>query len=437
MISNPVNRGKSAAGTVTAVVIGAGHAGLAMSRFLTVRSIDHVILERGKVANSWRHERWDSLRLLTPNWQTRLPGYAYQGDNPDGFMNVHEVINFISTYSQLIEAPVHTGVTVTSVKRFGSVYRVSSNEGDWFCRAVIIATGAFAKPAIPAVSRVIPASITQIAANQYRNPALLPRGNVLVVGGSATGLQLADEIQNSGRQVTLAIGEHVRMPRTYRGRDIQWWMDTIGVLDERYDQIDDLNRARKVPSPQLVGSKQRRPLDINALRQKGVKVAGRLMGCNHGKALFSGSLANVCALADLKFRRLLGRIDCWVSRQGLDGKIPGAERYSGTQVDKTPLLNLDLASSGVRTIIWATGFRPDYSWLDVPVKDRKGNLRHDGGVVEAPGIYVLGLPFLRRRKSSFIHGAEDDARDLSAHLMTYLDSLCNRSGILAPEVAAG
>jgi putative flavoprotein involved in K+ transport len=251
---------------------------------------------------------------------------------------------------------------------------------------------------------------------------------VLVVGASATGIQLADEIHRSGWPVTLAVGEHVRASRTYRGMDLLWWMDAAGVLDEGYDVVDDINRARRVPSLQLVGTPERTTLDLNALTGSGVKLVGRLAGIRDGRAQLSGSLRNVCALADLKLGRLLDTIDEWATSCGLDGETDPPHRFPATVVEEAPPLTIDLTSGEIRTIIWATGFRPDHSWLDVPVFDRKGRIRHDGGVADSPGLYVLGLPFLRRRKSSLIDGAAADTADLSEHLAGYLDSQVSRTG---------
>jgi putative flavoprotein involved in K+ transport len=266
----------------------------------------------------------------------------------------------------------------------------------------------------------LPRGIRSLTPKEYRNPDQLEDRGVLVVGASATGLQLADEIHRSGRPVTLAVGEHIRMPRQYRGRDIQWWLDAIGVLDERYDQVDDLVRARRVPSPQLVGTPERVTLDLNVLADRGVGIVGRLVGIKEGKAQFSGSLRNHCAMADLKLGRLLDRIDAWIDRSGRDAAIAPPIRFDPTRVPERVRLGLDLTAARIGTVVWATGFRPDYSWLRVPVLDHKGALRHDGGVVDAPGLYALGLNFMRRRKSSFIHGATDDALELSAHLHAYL-----------------
>jgi putative flavoprotein involved in K+ transport len=408
------------AGTVDVVVIGAGHSGLAMSHALSLRSIEHVVLERGEVANSWRTERWDSLHLLTPNWLNRLPGYHYQGDDPDGYMSARQVVDFVSGYATRIRSPVFTRTVVLAVERIAEGYRVVTNVGDWFCRALVLAAGAFSVPVVPRSAAGMPAGVTQISARDYRNPGQLEAGGVLVVGASATGLQLAQEIQASGRPVTLAVGEHVRMPRMYRGRDVQWWMLASGVLDLRIEDADDPVRARRVPSPQLVGTPERATLDLNALRAQGVQVVGRLAGIRDGNAQFSGSLRNVCALADLKMNRLLEAFDEWAERSGIAGEVGAVERYRSTDVGASPRLGLALGTE-VRTVVWATGFRPDYSWLKVPAFDRQGQLRHDGGVVDSPGLYVLGLPYLRRRKSSFIHGAEDDVRELSSHLAHHLD----------------
>ncbi len=405
----------------TTVIIGAGHAGLAMSRCLSERAIDHVVLERGEVANTWKTERWNSLTLLTPNWQSRLPGYGYEGDDPDGYRAMPETIAFIERYAHVISAPVQTHTQVTSVRPSNGGYTIATDQGDWHCRTVVLASGACNIPHIPAVAEAVPATINMITPVQYRNPGELEEGGVLVVGAAATGVQIAEEIHRSGRPVTLAAGEHIRAPRVYRGRDIEWWMDAAGVLDERYDEVDDINRARSVPSLQLTGSPERRMTDLNALTAIGVKLIGRLAGINDGKAQFSGSLRNLCAMSDLKMNRLLNTIDEWATDNGLDGTVDPPHRFAPTEVEASPPLGLDLTSGAIKTILWATGFHPDYSYLEVPVLDRKGRVRHDGGVVEAPGMYLMGIQFLRRRKSALIDGAGDDARDLSAHLSSYLD----------------
>jgi putative flavoprotein involved in K+ transport len=398
----------------TTVVIGAGHAGLSASYYLSERSIDHVVLERGEVANSWRTQRWDSLRLLTPNWQSQLPGLGYDGPEPDGYMSVPEVTEFIARFAKAARAPVRTGVEVTSVRSSSGGYTVTTADGPIRCRAVVIATGACNRPVVPPFAAAVPTSVTQLTPFDYRSPAELPDGGVLVVGASATGVQLAAELARSGRPVTLSVGEHVRLPRIYRDRDVLWWMAHSGVWDQRYDELDDLTRARRLPSPQLVGTPERATLDLNALSSMGVSLVGRWAALRDGVALFSGGLRNVFSLADLKLERLLGTFDEWA------GAVSPGERPEPTEVPSRTRLQLDLTSREIHTVVWATGFRPSYDWLDVPVVDVKGQLRHDGGVVDSPGLYALGLPVLRRRKSTFIYGIDDDAREVVDHLAGYL-----------------
>jgi putative flavoprotein involved in K+ transport len=407
----------------TAVIVGAGHAGLAMSRRLTERSIDHVVLERGEVANSWRTQRWPSLRLLTPNWLTRLPGYDYAGNDPDGYLPAAGVVSTLTRYARLAAAPVRTATTVHTMRTAPGGFQIQANDEMLHARAVVLATGACARPAIPAVIGAVPRPITTLTPLTYHDPGQLPDGGVLVVGASATGVQLAAEIHRSGRPVTLAVGEHVRLPRRYRGRDIFWWLQATGVLGERYDQIDDLTRARHLPAPQLTGTPEPAATDLNTLTAHGIRIVGRLGRITDGVAQFSGSLRNTCTLADLKMNRFLARADTWANAHGLDDQLPPAHRLAPTQVDPRTPLELDLTSGEITTLLWATGFRPDYSWLDIPGHDHAGQIRHDGGVVtSAPGLYLLGMPVLRTRASTYIHGAVTDSEALGAHLHSFLNS---------------
>jgi putative flavoprotein involved in K+ transport len=335
-------------------------------------------------------------------------------------MTMGEVTQFIERFATVSRAPVRTGVNVTSVWPADDGYHVMTTHGEIRCRTVVIASGACNQPTVPGFSEAVPPSVEQLTSFDYRDPAKLPDGGVLVVGASATGVQLAAEVQRSGRPVTLAVGEHVRLPRTYRGCDVLWWMDASGLWDQRYDEVDDLTRARRLPSPQLVGTPERSTLDLNQLASMGVELVGRWAAVRDGRALFSGGLRNVFSLADLKMRRLLDTFDEWARAHGRDADVDPAERFAPTRVPPSPRLQLDLGSGEIRSILWATGFRPDYGWLDVPVVDAKGQLRHEGGVVGSPGLYALGLPVLRRRKSTFIYGIEDDAREVIDHLARYL-----------------
>lgn len=391
-----------------------------MSRELSQHSIDHMVLERGEIGNSWRHERWDSLRLLTPNWLSRLPGHPYRGTDPDGFMTMAEVVALLGEFAASCRAPVRPHTAVTAVQLLDKGYRLQTTQGELQCRCLVVASGACNLPQVPALRLGVPERVHSLTVFDYRQPAQLPPGGVLIVGASASGVQLAEEICRSGREVTLCVGEHVRLPRTYRGRDVLWWMEASGVWDERHDQIEDLERARRLPSPQLIGSAGRVTLDLNRLAAAGVRLVGRLAAVRDGQAFFSGGLRNLFALADLKLERLLDRFDAWARDRGdgLDEVSP--ERLEPTRAPG-PCLSLDLRRGEIGSILWATGFRADYRWLTLPVLDRKGRLQHDGGVVVgAPGLYAMGLPVLRRRRSTFIHGAEQDARELTAHLVRYL-----------------
>lgn len=335
-------------------------------------------------------------------------------------MTMPDVVAFLSRFAAASSAPVRTNTTVTSVERASDGYRIATNAGELRSRCVVIASGACNLPSVPTLRSAVPADVAQFTPFDYRNPGRLPPGGVLVVGASATGVQLAEEIQRSGRPVTLSVGEHVRLPRTYRGRDVLWWMDASGVWNQRYDEIDDLMRARRLPSPQLVGTPERGTLDLNTLTASGVELVGRLSAIREGRALFSGGLRHLFSLADLKMERLLDTFDEWAAAHPPDAEIGAPERPEPTRAPESSRLQIDFGSGELRSIVWATGFRPDYGWLQVPVVDEKGHLRHDGGVVDSPGMYALCLPVLRRRKSTFIHGVEDDARDVIAHLADYL-----------------
>jgi putative flavoprotein involved in K+ transport len=312
-------------------------------------------------------------------------------------------------------------VNVTSVQPADGGFRITHSHGVIHARTVVIASGACNLPSVPPLHEAVPAHVTQLTPLRYRNPDQVPDGGVLVVGASATGVQLAAELRQSGRPVTLSVGEHVRLPRTYRGRDVLWWMDASGVWDQQHDEVEDLERARRLPSPQLVGTPGRDTLDLNALTSMGVELVGRLAAVRDGSALFSGGLRNVISLSDLKMERLLATFDEWATVDGCAAEVGPSERFEPTRVPERSRLQLDLESGEIRTIVWATGFRPDYSWLGVPVVDGKGQLQHEGGVVTgSPGLYALGLPVLRRRKSTFICGIEDDAREVTGDLARHL-----------------
>jgi putative flavoprotein involved in K+ transport len=401
---------------VTTVVVGAGQCGLAMSRALARRSVEHVVLERGRIADSWRSERWDSLRLLTPNWMSAPAGHAYRGPDPDGFMSCAAFVATLERSALLDGAPVREGTRVISVEALGSGYRVETDRGAIACANVVIATGACAVPRVPAAAGALPASLLQQTPQGYKRPTDVPEDGVLIVGASASGLQIARELAAAGRRVALAVGNHLRLPRRYRGADILWWMDRIGALDAGFVAAD-ATRLRRLPSLPLAGDPADADLDFNVLQDIGVEIVGRLSAIEGGVAWFSGALANACASADLKLRRLLDRIDAHIEAEGLEAGHP--YRLPATRVPDAPRLSCSLRKDGIGAVIWATGYEPDHTWLRLPVFDARGHIRHDGGVVR-DGLYVMGLRYLRTARSSHISGAEPDAEVLADHLVAGL-----------------
>lgn len=414
------------------VVVGAGPGGLAMSRHLTGAGVDHVVFERGEVGHSWRHQRWDSLRLLTPNWMTALPGARYAGDEPDGYMSAGETVGMLESYRRSFDPPLRIGVEVEAVRRTGPGFEVRTADGSWCCDAVVAATGASSEPRILQLAADLPRTLQQVTALGYRRPEQIEGGGrVLVVGASASGVQIADELRRAGRDVTISVGEHVRVPRWYRGHDIYWWLDRIGQLDERWHEVEDLERARRHASVQVVGSGDRREVDLASLQDLGVQLAGRLVGLRGVTALCSGGLGSLVANADLKQTRLLRRIDSWVDQHGMADRVGPATEPRPTSLAEVPT-ELDLREFAA--VVWATGFRPRYEWLDRRAFDRRGRVDHEGGVGAMPGLYLLGLPFLRRRRSNLLAGLGVDAVELGRHLVDHLPKGARRT---APTPAPG
>ncbi|MEM1276384.1 MAG: NAD(P)-binding domain-containing protein [Pseudomonadota bacterium] len=412
--------------TASTVIVGAGQAGLAMSLALKDRDIDHILLERGTVGHAWKTQRWDSLRTLTPNWANGLPGAPYTGKDPNGYMPVAELVRNLTEAAARIDAPIQSETEVRSVTRVEDGFQIETSNGPMGCRTLVIATGACAKPRIPAVASALPHGIAQTTPDRYKRPGDLPEGEVLVVGASASGVQIARELARSGRSVILAVGSHMRLPRQYRGHDIESWLDLLGFMDERAEDIDDLQRARNLPSPQLQGGPD--PIDLNALHALGVTIVGRLMDIREGKAVFSGGLSGLITGADLKMNRLLDDVDRWVLSNALDGLIPTPDRPERTELSASQPLDWALGQAGIRSVVWATGFRPSLEWLTLPVFDARQRLRHQNGVLNVPGVYAMGLPILRRRRSHQISGVEGDAKALAADLHRHLTG---RAGIAA------
>jgi putative flavoprotein involved in K+ transport len=404
---------------VDVVIIGGGQAGLAMSRNLTAEGVDHVVLERGRIGERWHSERWRSLRLLTTKAMSALPGLPHEGD-PEDFMPASAFASYLSLYARKIAAPVLGGVEVTQVEPIAGGYRISTTVGAWQSRAVIIATGACETAFRPPTADMLPASIQQISPAAYREPGLLPPGGVLVVGASSTGVQLAEEIHASGRAVMLSVGDHTRIPRRYRGRDIFAWMEAAGILDEAIVENGNIEYARRQPSLQLVGRSDNRDIHLGILRDQGIRLLGRFAGVDGGNVAFSSDLDRTTATAHKRMVRCLDRIDAHIVSQGLQAPAADAAALAPflAQGEAT---TIDLRRKGIRSVVWATGYVRRYPWLKAPVLDSRGEINHRGGVTPMAGLFVLGLTYLRRRRSSFIDGCALDARDLAPLVKSHLD----------------
>jgi putative flavoprotein involved in K+ transport len=397
------------------LIIGGGQAGLAMSRCLSELEIEHVVLERGQVAQRWRSDSWDSLHLLTPNWMTRLPGFHYDGPDPDGFMSVPELIAFFESYARSSKAPVQTNTAVHSVERSGDGFRVMTNRGVWSASSVVVATGSSHLPAVPVASRGVASSIVQMVPSHYRRPEQLPPGGVLIAGASSTGVQLADEIQRSGRQVTVAVGRHTRLPRRHRGRDILWWLDQLGILTQGAETVHDVERSRHQPSLQLIGKPDHCSLDLMALHEQGVRLVGRVRDIDRHRVSLADDLVATTAAADIKMAEILARIDRFIATAGVMATSPEPFNPTWPLAGNAPD-HLDLKDERINTVIWATGYRRSYPWLRLPVIDAAGEIMHNGGITPEAGLYVLGLNFQRRRNSGFIDGVGADARVIAQEI---------------------
>lgn len=398
------------------LIIGAGQAGLALSQCLSARGRDHVVVERGQVADRWRTERWNSLHLLTPNWMTRLPDWSYAGPDPDGFMSAGEVASFLGRYATSFDAPVREQTTVLGAVSRGDGFTVTTTDTTIRADNVVIATGWCDRAAVPLASRDLARHIHQVVPTGYRSPQDIPPGGVLVVGASSTGVQLADELRSSGRDVTLAIGRHSRLPRLYRGVDIFRWLEVIGSFDKTVDDLVDVTAGRAQPSLQLVGRPDHRTIDLTTLQASGVRLVGRLLGADRSRVKLGTDVHRVIHNADRHMARILTRIDAAIERLGLGHEVFDAEPNL-TVSDITVPESIDLDAAGIRSIVWATGYRRSYGWVDLPILDRLGEISQYRGVTAYPGAYVLGQRFQHYQNSNFIDGVGRDARYIAAHIV--------------------
>ncbi|MDA3146457.1 NAD(P)-binding domain-containing protein [Leucobacter sp. UCMA 4100] len=416
---------------VEVVVVGAGQAGVAMSEHLTDRGITHVVLEKSRIAERWRSERWDSLVANGPAWHDRFPNQEFAGVHPDAFPDKETVADYFEQYAARFNAPIKCGVEVRQVtKREGKPgFEVQTSEGTYAALHVVAATGPFQVARYP---RIIPADsgLHQLHSSSYRNPSQLPEGNVLVVGAGSSGVQIADEIQKSGRQVYLSVGDHDRPPRQYRGRDFVWWLGVLGKWEANTPPqgADHVTIA-------VSGADGGHTVDFRELAAGGITLVGRTKGYENGNITFEPGLAESIARGDDNYLTTLREADEYVLRNGLDLPEEPEAHVLGELPEcvTSPLSEIDLAEAGITTVLWSTGFGVDYSWLQVDAFDDSGYPDHQRGISKETGIYFLGLPWLSRRGSNFIWGVWHDARYVADQIMIQLGYGKYRSE--APELS--
>jgi putative flavoprotein involved in K+ transport len=404
----------SAKENVETVIVGGGQAGLAVSYYLTQRGRPHTILEQAsQPAEAWRNHRWDSFTLVTPNWTVRMPGAEYQGDDPDGFMPREEVVAYLEDYIERFSLPIQYGVRVSSVEANGAGYLVHTGEATIETSNVVIATGLFQKPRIPPLSANLPVEVQQLHSSEYRNPAALPAGAVLVVGSAQSGAQIAEELYQSGRKVYLCVGGSGRGPRRYRGKDITWWLNKIG-WDVTVDKLPS-PKAKFAASVQASGKDGGHTINLHQFARDGVVLLGRMQAAQGGKITLAPDLMENLAKVDKFEADLLKRIDDYIEKNGLD--VPQEtlpELRDG--YDAEMITELDVQAAGVTSVIWATGYKFDFGLVKLPVLDGDGYPTQKRGITDYPGLYFVGLPWLHTAKSGLLFGVGDDAASIVSHI---------------------
>jgi len=401
--------------TVETLIVGGGQAGLAVSHMLSRSSRPHLILERGRIAERWRTERWDGLRFQFPNWSVQLPDFPFRRADADGFATSPEIVEYISAYADHVRAPIRCGVAVTSLRHFedGAGFLAETSAGPVASANVVVATGPYQRPIIPDLLQD-DTWLFQVHASKYRAPDQLPDGAVLVVGSGASGAQIAEELVRADRRVFLSVGHHRRMPRRYRGRDLIWWLSSLGL-----DQTPTEKRGPDRSLPLITGAYGGHTIDFRAFAEQGMTLLGRVVAAENGILDIAPDLAKNLASGDAAYAGFLDMVDAHVVRHGLDMPAePGARTaYPDPPCVAEPLRRLDMRAEGISTVIWATGYGCDFSWLDLPVIDGAGEPVHRGGITEVPGLYFVGLQWLSKMNSSFLSGVGDDAARLAAHIV--------------------
>jgi putative flavoprotein involved in K+ transport len=405
--------------SIDTVIVGAGQAGLAVSYYLTQQGRAHVVLERSsRTANAWRNQRWDSFTFVTPNWMTRLPGTEDLKGNPDGFMSRAEIISFFDQYAERFKLPVRHGMDVTAVTRDASSghYLVNTNHGSFQSANVVVATGLFQRPKIPAAGAELSTGIKQLHSSEYRNPQALPMGAVLLVGSGQTGCQIAEELYQSGRKVYLSIGSTGRVPRRYRGKDIFYWLEELGAMRRTVGQLKS-PRDKFRSNPHVSGARGGHTLNLHQFARDGVVLLGHLIGAAKTKVAIAPDIKESLAKADRYEADFLKTIDDHITEHGLEAPdealVPLRDGY-----DAEVIRELDLIASNVQSVIWASGYTFDFRFVDLPVLDADGYPIQDRGVTGYPGLYFAGLPWMHSAKSGLLFGVGEDAAFIAAHLAT-------------------
>ena len=407
---------------VDTVIVGGGQAGLSLSHELVQAGREHVVLERGRVVERWRSERWDSLTLLSPNQLTRLPGYRYQGPDPDGFMARDEVVHFFEAYVASFRPPVQTGITVTAVDPGDGTgaYRVQTDQGAFKARNVVLATGLFQKPRLPQVARDLPRDIAQVHSSAYRNPDQLPPGAVLVVGSGASGFQIAEELVARGRRVYFSLGRQFLLPRRYRGRDILLWGEMVGLWEQA--PPPPAPGSRGTTSPALTGVGRGHDLDPRRLAADGAVLLGHVLGLSDGVLAIAPDLPQNIADGEAGLQQLKSRLDGYIQAQGLDAPgEPEPAPLPRPAEEERPIERLDLGAAGITSVVWATGFELDMGWVHAPMFDGPRPI-HEWGVTPSPGLYALCVPPIQKIKVAFILGIEEAVSHVAEHLLARASS---------------
>lgn len=399
----------------TALVIGGGQAGLATSYHLTEAGCDHVVLERDRIGERWRSEKWDSFTLVTPNWMNRLPGFPYQGDDPDGFLTRGQVVEYLEAYVDHFDPPLRCGVEATAVRRNGSGFTVETSAGPYKTASVVVATGTFQQPRIPDFNTDIPPGVRQLHSSRYRNPDRLPEGAVLVVGSGQSGAQIAQELHESGREVYLSVSGAPKAPRQYRGRDFTRWLLDIG-LETTVNDLDS-PEERFVPHPYVTGKDGGREIDLLAMADEGLTLLGRTVGVEEGALQFADDLDTNLRNAYEAYAELRGGIDEYIEEAGIDAPEPEVSLPDEEALSVDTVRVLDIESSDLRSIVWATGYQFDFSWIEPATFDEWGYPVQQRGVTEVPGLYFVGLHWLYTQGSGLLVGVGEDAEHVAGHLL--------------------